>query len=173
MKNQRISQSVRVFHELLLPEDDMLLAGYAALIQRYSLRVPIPLRLAVISARHKRYETENWTVFTPKHTPADTLAGHLTFALKYEGVDLAFLTNHLQMPLLTTASIYRLRWRTLLPLDQRSSAYQILLRHQPQSYEDANLDRHGRLPYGGHPSQATQLLGNLAQNFATFERSPV
>jgi len=69
----------------------MALAGYCALIAYYDLQVPLPDRLAVISAKHRRYETERWAVFTVKHAPADTLAGHLTFALKNEGVDLGVL----------------------------------------------------------------------------------
>lgn len=32
-----------------------------------------------------------WHLFTPRHKPDDSLQGHLTFALKYEGVDLAVL----------------------------------------------------------------------------------
>jgi Fic family protein len=37
------------------------------------------------------YNTEEWKVLTPRHKPEDSLSGHLTFALKYEGVDLAVL----------------------------------------------------------------------------------
>lgn len=69
----------------------MHLAGYAALIHHYDLHVPLPYRLAAINSKHKKYETEGWAVFTPKHMPADTLAGHLIFAFKYEGIDLAVL----------------------------------------------------------------------------------
>lgn len=32
-----------------------------------------------------------WRILTPRHAPHATLAGHLTFALKYEGLDLAIL----------------------------------------------------------------------------------
>lgn len=69
----------------------MVLAGYSALIQHYGLKVPLPDNLAAISAKHKQYESGIWKVFTAKHKPDDTLAGHLTFALKYEGVDLGVL----------------------------------------------------------------------------------
>ncbi len=88
-ENQFISRPVSIFHGLLLPEEKMTLVGYAAIIEHYKLHVPLPSRLAVISAKHRKYATEGWTVFTPKHKPADTLAGHMTFALKYEGVDLS------------------------------------------------------------------------------------
>lgn len=40
---------------------------------------------------HKKYSADNWQVYTPRHAPADSLAGHITFALKYEGVDLYVL----------------------------------------------------------------------------------
>jgi len=67
------------------------LVGYAALIEACELQVPIPERLAFVSRRHRRYDTETWSVYTPRHTPNDTVAGHLTFALRYEGVELAVL----------------------------------------------------------------------------------
>ena len=68
-----------------------MLVGYAALVEAYELEVPIPEKMAVIGHKHKRYETEHWMVFTPRHEPKDTLGGHLTFALRYEGLDLAVL----------------------------------------------------------------------------------
>ena len=49
---------------MALPETGMALAGYCALIAYYDLQVPLPDRLAVISAKHRRYETERWAVFT-------------------------------------------------------------------------------------------------------------
>lgn len=93
MGNHPFSQTVSIFHELALPEGGMKLAGYAALIQVYDLKVPLPARLSAISSKHKKYETEQWAVFTPKHNPPETLIGHLTFALKYEGVDLGVLST--------------------------------------------------------------------------------
>ena len=47
--------------------------------------------LGGIGQKHKKYVHDHWRVFTPRHKPGDTLLGHLTFALKYEGVDLAVL----------------------------------------------------------------------------------
>lgn len=86
----RFSQSITLFHERRTPEAGYSV-GYAALIHAYELDVPLPDRLALISLRHKNYETEGWLIFTPRHQPEDSLMGHLTFALKYEGVDLAVL----------------------------------------------------------------------------------
>lgn len=90
-KNSHFSQIVSNFHGMALPETGMALAGYCALIAYYDLLVPLPDRVAVISTKHKRYEIDRWLVFTVKHAPEDTLAGHLTFALKNEGVDLGVL----------------------------------------------------------------------------------
>ncbi len=85
------SRLVSVFHGRELPEAGATLVGYAALLAQYDLNVVLPDRCAVTSLHHKRYETTEWLVFTPRHNPDDTLAGHLSFALKYEGIDLAIL----------------------------------------------------------------------------------
>jgi hypothetical protein len=45
----------------------------------------------MIAERHRRNDTGDWLVLTPRHAPEDTLAGHLAFALKWEGVDLGLL----------------------------------------------------------------------------------
>ena len=74
-----------------LPEQNAKIAGYAALVGRYELRAPLPLILSAIGEKHKKYELDGWQVFTPRHAPEDSLYGHLVFALKYEGVDLAVL----------------------------------------------------------------------------------
>ncbi len=84
------SDRVNVFQENRLPET-ALPVGYAALIDAYDLRTPLPLKLCAIGKRHKIYEKEGWQIFTPRHEPAPTLEGHLNFALKYEGLDLAVL----------------------------------------------------------------------------------
>jgi len=86
----RFSGPVTVFHERRLPETATP-AGYAALIDAYRLTVPLPRRLAAISSRHRMLETTGWRLYTPRHQPKPSLEGHLTFALKYEGLDLAVL----------------------------------------------------------------------------------
>lgn len=93
--HHRFSDAVSVFREMRLPEPAVP-AGYAALIEAYDLRVPHPLTMCAIGARHKVYEAENWRIYTPRHAPAATLEGHLTFALKYEGLDLAVLKRLFQ-----------------------------------------------------------------------------
>ena len=89
-QEERFSGPVTVFHERRLPERGTP-AGYAALIDAYNLPVPIPRTLSAIGTRHKVIEREGWRLYTPRHAPPATLDGHLTFALKYEGLDLAAL----------------------------------------------------------------------------------
>ncbi|HWL53656.1 MAG TPA: Fic family protein [Chthoniobacteraceae bacterium] len=93
MKRHRFSKPVTVFHDLLLPEKPLRLVGYAALMAHYELDAPLPWKLSAVSLKHRKYETERWQVFTPKHLPPDTLAGHLVFALKHEPVDLGVLSK--------------------------------------------------------------------------------
>jgi len=90
MKYNNLSRKITVFHNRKTPEPGTLV-GYGALIDALGLKVPVPDKLALISTKHKRYSTDEWEIFTPRHLPEDTLTGHLTFALKHEGVDLNVL----------------------------------------------------------------------------------
>jgi hypothetical protein len=65
--------------------------GYAALIDNYALKLPLPPRLTAIAERHRPTSTKDWQLLSPRHAPDDTLLGHLEFALKWEGVDLGVL----------------------------------------------------------------------------------
>ncbi len=82
---------VRDFHGRVMPEPGRPV-GYAHLIERYGLRLPIPPRLAMIAQRHHPESTDDWLALTPRHAPEDTFAGHLAFALKWEGINLAVLS---------------------------------------------------------------------------------
>jgi hypothetical protein len=84
------SGPVNVFHERRLPETAAP-AGYAALIHAYDLPVPPPRTLSAIGTRHRIIEEAGWRIYTPRHAPEASLEGHLTFALKHEGLDLAVL----------------------------------------------------------------------------------
>ena len=84
------TQPTTDFRGRLLPEAAVP-AGYAALMDRYALQLPMSPRLAATATRHKPQSTSEWLLLTPRHQPAPTLAGHLTFALRWEGVDLAVL----------------------------------------------------------------------------------
>ena len=86
----RFSGSVTVFHDRRLPEAATP-AGYAALIDAYHLSVPVPRVLSAIGTKHRIIEQGGWRIYTPRHAPDATLEGHLTFALKYEGLDLGIL----------------------------------------------------------------------------------
>ena len=88
--SQSFSAPVTVFQERRLPER-ALPVGYAALIDAHGLSVPLPVTLSAIGARHKTFTRNGWRILTPRHEPNAGLEGHLTFALKYEGVDLAVL----------------------------------------------------------------------------------
>jgi Fic family protein len=90
MDNNKYSHEITAFHKRIAPEPGKL-AGYSALITTFNLAAPVPDRVALISTKHKRYSTDNWDVYTPRHAPKNSLTGHLTFALKYEGIDLGVL----------------------------------------------------------------------------------
>ena len=87
----RFSENVTVFRRYTLPETGMKLAGYSALINRFDLEVPLPESISAISQSHRRYKEGRWKVFSTRYEPKHTLLGHLTFALKYEGIDLLIL----------------------------------------------------------------------------------
>lgn len=91
MENNQFSESVTVFRRYTLPETDMKLAGYSALINRYDLEVPLPEYISAISQSHRQYQEGRWKVLSTRHEPEHTLQGHLTFALRYEGVNLLIL----------------------------------------------------------------------------------
>ena len=87
MKKTYFSQEVTVFHGRIPPEPGFL-AGYGAIIEAFSLQVPVPHTLALISKKNRRYEKEGWIIFGPKYQPEDNLYKQLVFALKYEGINL-------------------------------------------------------------------------------------
>lgn len=86
----RFSGPVSVLHERRLPVTGTP-AGYAALIDAYGLSVPLPRTLCAIGERHRLLEEGGWHIYSPRYAPEASLEGHLTFALKYEGLDLAVL----------------------------------------------------------------------------------
>lgn len=81
---------VSIFHGRWMPEA-AIPVGYAALIDAFELSAPVPITLSAIGPRHKVYQAEGWNIYTPRHQPDDDLSAHLTFALRYEGLDLAVL----------------------------------------------------------------------------------
>lgn len=81
---------MNTIHQRRLPES-AIPVGYSALIDAYTLAVPVPRKLSAIGDRHRVVITDEWRIMTPRHEPQASLRGHLTFALKYEGLDLAIL----------------------------------------------------------------------------------
>lgn len=88
--SEQFSGPVSVFHDRRLPEV-AIPAGYAALIGAFGLSVPVPRTLWAIGTRHRTIEQDGWRITTPRHAPEASLEGHLVFALKNEGLDLAVL----------------------------------------------------------------------------------
>ncbi len=83
--------ALNVFYERALPERATPV-GYAALIESYDLRVPLPRTFCAVGELHRSpKEAGGWRIFSPRYSPAATLEGHLTFALKHEGLDLVLL----------------------------------------------------------------------------------
>ena len=52
-----------------LPEPNVKIVGYAALILKYELKVPFPNILSAVSEKHTKYVTDSWQIFTQRHTP--------------------------------------------------------------------------------------------------------
>ena len=76
-----------------LPESNAKIVGYANLVQKYDLNVPLPAVLTAIGKKHTIYEADGWKVLTPRHAPENSLYANLVFALRYEGIDLAILNG--------------------------------------------------------------------------------
>ena len=91
-QNYKFSGPVTVFHGRRLPETATP-AGYAALSDAFKLNAPIPRTLAATSKRHIVKRDGGWQILTPRHAPEPTIEGHLTFAIKNEGLDLALLSE--------------------------------------------------------------------------------
>src|SRR5258708_9979608 len=88
--SEPFSPTVSEFRGIPTPEP-LRPVGYAALLDHYHLKVPLPRTLAGIATRHHPASTKEWKVLTPRHEPDDDLYGHLEFALKWEGVNLGVL----------------------------------------------------------------------------------
>jgi hypothetical protein len=87
MNIKRFSLQLSVFHGKNVPEDGVIV-GYGAIIEAYKLAVPIPEKLTFISTKKRQFENKEWKVFPSRYLPEENLYKQITFALKYEGVDL-------------------------------------------------------------------------------------
>ena len=87
MNIKRFSLQLSVFHGRTVPEDGVIV-GYGAIIEAYKLAVPLPVKLTFISTKKRQFENNEWKVFPSRYLPEENLYKQITFALKYEGVDL-------------------------------------------------------------------------------------
>ena len=90
LQNPYFYPPVSAFHETLLPAPASP-AGYAALIDAHSLKIPLPRVLSAVSPQNKFAASANWRVLPARYAPQASFEGHLTFALKHEGVNLLLL----------------------------------------------------------------------------------
>lgn len=87
MNIKRFSLQLSVFHGRTVPEDGVIV-GYGAIIEAYKLAVPLPVKLTFISTKKRQFENNEWKVFPSRYLPEENLYKQITFALKYEGVNL-------------------------------------------------------------------------------------
>lgn len=84
-----ISVRTSSFHGRTLPESGTIV-GYAAIVDRLELPVPLPQTISLISDKHRSYHQNGWNVKSLQYQPKESLHKHLVFALKYEGINLLF-----------------------------------------------------------------------------------
>ncbi|WP_339923939.1 Fic family protein [uncultured Cyclobacterium sp.] len=97
-------QKKPVFYGELSPEEGTIV-GYAAIIDKLKLQIPMVKPITLVCNQNKHYENEEWVILPKSYLPKDNqdqdeikaLYRQLVFALKYEGINLlffSFLTKH-------------------------------------------------------------------------------
>ncbi len=94
-RNAYFSQTIPVFHGKQCPEEGYIV-GYATIIDKLGLKVPVPYQITLVCNQNKNYETKEWRILPKYYLPEDNsklkeieaLYKHLVFALKYEGINL-------------------------------------------------------------------------------------
>lgn len=87
-----VPHPIPIFQEKIVPPDTRLV-GWAALVHALGVAGPVR-RPSCVSAQHiggSHREQGAWTVHDKRYWPGETLAGHLTFALRHEDIDLLIL----------------------------------------------------------------------------------
>lgn len=84
------SPDLSVFRDRPVPRG-VRLCGYAALIHAFNLAAPLPHTLSGAKPSFAEMAAEGWELYSPRHLPDPSFVGHLTFALRYEPVDLLIL----------------------------------------------------------------------------------
>ncbi|TRW48905.1 Fic family protein [Aliidiomarina halalkaliphila] len=89
-----LGRQVKFFDEEAFPEPEAALVGYAWLITEYRLSVPAPDEIyAIIPAKNAKRSKGRWRLLGSRYKPDAHWFAQLTFALKYEGVDLAIIRS--------------------------------------------------------------------------------
>lgn len=80
------------FQDRLVPKGTRL-AGWAALVHGLGLAAPVRAASAVAEThiRGSQRSADGWTIYDKRYWPGDTIADHLTFALRHEPIDLLIL----------------------------------------------------------------------------------
>lgn len=101
--NAHFSRTAPIFHGRQCPENGYIV-GYAAIIDKLKLKVPIPFQITLVCNQNKNYETDEWNILPKSYLPDDNselteveaLYKHLVFALKYEGINLLIYSKLVQ-----------------------------------------------------------------------------
>ena len=85
-------QAPSFFQNEPLP-DGTELAGWAALVEFFEVRAPVrhPSCISDKHVRGNKRSEDPWEIYDKRYQPEPTLLGHLTFALRHEGIDLLIL----------------------------------------------------------------------------------
>ena len=89
-KNDQPRPAVTEFRGASLPEAGVL-AGSSALIEQFSLDIPLPPYLAAVGTRRSPASSEKWLLVSNRLATPVTWVDHLDFALRHEGVNLSVL----------------------------------------------------------------------------------
>ena len=92
LPNYELPPGTRVLRDRMVPEA-VRICGYAALVHAFDLDVPLPQVLSGSKATFAARTAEGWQLYSPRHLPEASFSGHLTFALRYEPVDLLVLNR--------------------------------------------------------------------------------
>ena len=89
-----LTNNINYFDDEPCPESHAQLVGYAWLINTYQLHQPAPRNISIIVPPQNTKKTNGrWLIWGSKYQPSNNWFAHLTFALKYEGVELATMKN--------------------------------------------------------------------------------
>jgi len=87
-----LTKRAKFFDEEVYPEPEAELVGYAWLINEFHLRVPAPNAIcAIVPAINAKRSKGRRLIWGSRYQPEAHWFAQLTFALKYEGVDLAIM----------------------------------------------------------------------------------